>query len=149
MLNSSDYTVVHNDTINNSNDGFDFLIQSNADAITYDAIKDIKLTNVKLQIDKNGHHFFEHTFKIDDTNELFVDAIEDLSIAISPKPKFKSINISTYINDIDQESFVQNINFRLNMYNAYKIRITFFEKQNFSNIFITLMYKAYIIRAST
>ena len=125
----------HNDLIDTYSDGIKYLIESNADIVSYTTQKNLVLFNVDvLEVDKNGDYIYEYSL------ERQADIIDNIHIVSS--------NNNVKMKFIIGEEEYDHINTFLSVvaqYQEFKIKLLFTEPKIDDKI--SICYRNYLLNS--
>jgi len=127
--------ISHNDTIDTYIDGIKYLIESDADIVSYNTQKNLILFNIAvLEVDKNGNYIYEYTL------ERQADIIDNIHIVSSDD----NIKIKFIIGGIEYDNI--NIFIRvLAQYHEFKVKLIFTDPKVDSKI--RICYTNYLLNS--
>ena len=127
--------VSHNDKIDTYSDGIKYLIESNADIVSYTTQKNLVLFNVDvLEVDKNGDYIYEYSL------ERQADIIDNIHIVSSNNSVKMTFNIGGEEYD--------NINTFLSVaaqYHEFKLKLIFTDPKVDDKI--SIWYRNYLLNS--
>lgn len=129
-------SIKHSDEANDYLSGLKFLIQSEADIVTYNRIDKLLLFNVAvLNIDKDGNYFYDYPI-----NRNY-DIIDNISFNSTNK----NIKMTYTLSKLEYDILNEFISISA-PYNEFLLRFTFTEKPSIDDI-IEIKYRNYLINS--
>ncbi len=129
-------SIKHSDDANDYFSGLKFLIQSEADIVTYNGIDKLLLFNISvLNIDKDGNYFYEYAI-----NRNY-DIIDNISFNSTNK----NIKMTYTINQLEYDILNEFISISA-QYSEFKLKFTFTEKPSVDDV-IEIKYRNYLINS--
>jgi|688.fasta_scaffold556814_2 hypothetical protein len=125
--------IIHNDSIDTYFDGIKYLIESEADIVSYNTRKNLVLFNAAiLEVDKNGNYIYEYLL------EREADIISNICIVSSNK------NVKmTFIIGGEEYEHIDKFLSVVSQYHAFKIKLLFTEPKVEDKI--SLIYTNYLL----